>query len=76
MEAYSLMRNMGAINADEIRAKENINPIGGLAGSMYWRPLNMGDAAKKQEAPAKPKEPAPEEEPEEKPEEKKLRAVK
>jgi HK97 family phage portal protein len=76
MEAYKLMRDVGAINADEIRAKENINPIGGLAGSMYWRPLNMGDAAKKQEAPAKPKEPTKEEEPEEKPEEKKLRAVK
>ena len=76
MEAYSLMRNMGAINADEIRAKENLKPIGGRAGSLYWKPLNMGDASKKEEVPAKPKEPAQEEEPEEKPEEKKLRAVK
>ena len=44
MEGYAAMRNVGAINADEIRAKENDNPIGGLAGEMYWRPLNMGDA--------------------------------
>ena len=48
MEAYSLMRNVGAISADEIRAKENMNPIGGLAGEMYWKPLNMGDADKEE----------------------------
>jgi len=39
------MRNAGAINGDEIRGLENMNPIGGLAGEMYWRPLNMGDAS-------------------------------
>ena len=44
MEGYAAMRNAGAINADEIRAKENMNPIGGKAGATYWRPLNMGDA--------------------------------
>ena len=44
MEAYAVMRNVGAINADEIRAKENMNPIGGRAGSQFWKPLNMGDA--------------------------------
>jgi len=44
MEGYGLMRNVGAINADEIRAKENMNPIGGKAGTTYWKPLNMGDA--------------------------------
>ena len=67
MEGYAAMRNVGAINADEIRAKENDNPIGGLAGEMYWRPLNMGDAGEAVEAaevePAVPDEPdEPEEE--------------
>jgi hypothetical protein len=32
-------------NADELRALEDEQPIGGLAGESYWRPLNMGDAA-------------------------------
>ncbi len=45
MEAHAALRNVGGINADEIRAKENMNPIGDLAGEMYWRPLNMGDAS-------------------------------
>lgn len=45
MEGYAIMRNVGAINADEIRAKENMNPIGGRAGELYWKPLNMGDAS-------------------------------
>lgn len=44
MEGYAVLRNVGAINADEIRAKENMNPIGGRAGTTYWKPLNMGDA--------------------------------
>ncbi len=60
MEAHAVLRNVGGINADEIRAKENMNPIGDLAGEMYWRPLNMGDAS---EAVAVP--PAVTEEPEE-----------
>lgn len=44
MKGYAVMRNIGGINADEIRAKENMNPIGGRAGELYWKPLNMGDA--------------------------------
>ncbi len=68
MEAHAVLRNVGGINADEIRAKENMNPIGDLAGEMYWRPLNMGDAS---EAVAVP--PAVTEEPEE--EENNIRAV-
>jgi len=51
MQAYSLMRNVGAINADEIRALENLNPIGGNAGTVYWKPLNMGDANAEEVAP-------------------------
>jgi len=62
MEAYAAMRNVGAINADEIRAKENLNPIGDLAGQMYWRPLNMGDAGEAVAvAPAVTEEPEEEE---------------
>ena len=64
-EGYATMRNIGAISADEIRARENENPIGGLAGEMYWRPLNMGDAnepVEVVEAPAVSDEPEEEEE--------------
>lgn len=43
--AYNIARNMGTLNADEIRAKENMNPEPGGAGATYWRPLNMTDAA-------------------------------
>ena len=49
MKAYATMRQVGAINADEIRQKENMNPIGGRAGEVYWMPLNMQDAG--EEAP-------------------------
>lgn len=70
MEAYAAMRNIGAINADEIRAKENMNPIGGLAGETYWKPLNMGDADKEE----KPPEPKKEEPPAE--DDKKLKVIK
>lgn len=41
MEAYWLQRQMGMINADELRAKENKPDIGGAAGTEYWRPSNM-----------------------------------
>ena len=63
MEAYAALRNVGAINADEIRAKENMNPIGDLAGEMYWRPLNMGDAGEAVVIPeaGEPEEPEGEE---------------
>lgn len=56
MEAYAVMRNIGAINADEIREKENMNPIGGRAGQLYWKPLNMGDASSEdaEQEPAAP----------------------
>lgn len=42
MEAYWLQRQMGLANADELRSRENLNNIGGAAGSEYWRPSNMG----------------------------------
>lgn len=40
-EAYKAAREAGAMNADEIRKRENMSPIGGAAGSEYWRPANM-----------------------------------
>jgi len=43
-ESFALMRQNGALNADEWRAKVNDNPIGGKAGSVYWMPLNVVDA--------------------------------
>ncbi len=41
MEGYQVLRNIGAISADEIRERENMNEIGGKAGAEYWRPVNM-----------------------------------
>ncbi|WP_127104360.1 phage portal protein [Pararhodobacter zhoushanensis] len=45
MEAYWLQRQMGMVSADELRQRDNIKPIGGAAGTTYWRPGNMVDAA-------------------------------
>lgn len=44
-EVYSIRRNIGMANADELRALEDEPPIGGTAGTTYWQPLNMTDAA-------------------------------
>lgn len=44
-EVYQIRRNIGMSNADELRALEDENPIGGVAGTTYWKPLNVGDAA-------------------------------
>jgi HK97 family phage portal protein len=44
-EVYQIRRNIGMSNADELRALEDENPIGSAAGTTYWQPLNMGDAA-------------------------------
>ena len=66
-QAYAIMRQNGALSADEWRSLENMNPLGGRAGEIIWMPLNMTDAREKPE-PIESKEPAikePEEEPEE-----------
>jgi HK97 family phage portal protein len=42
---YQTMRNMGVLNADDIRELENMNPLPNGQGKTYWVPLNMGDAA-------------------------------
>ena len=44
-EAYATARNIGAANADEIRARENENAIEDGSGQDYWRPMNMARAS-------------------------------
>lgn len=44
MEALWLQRQMGTLNANEIRRMQNDKDIPGAAGSEYWRPGNMGVA--------------------------------
>ena len=63
MKGYNLMRQIGAITADEIRQKENMNPLGGRAGEVVWMPINMQDA---REEPPEPtgQEQVPGQEPE------------
>lgn len=51
--AYAIGRNNGWLNADEIREMENMNPIPGGAGQVYWQPMNV------QELGAAPPEPEP-----------------
>lgn len=40
-DAYAIARNNGWMNADEIRARENMNPMPGDIGKIYLQPLNM-----------------------------------
>ena len=65
-QAYATARQNGIMNADEWRAKENMNPIKDKeVGGMYWMPLNMTDASQAGEVEpieGKPFEGEPEEE--------------
>ena len=54
MEAYWLQRQMGMVSANELRQRDNQNPIPGAAGSEYWRPANMALAGTPPAAPAMP----------------------
>lgn len=40
MTGYQIAKFAGWMNADEIRAKENMNPIPDGQGQVYWRPSN------------------------------------
>ena len=40
-QAYQVARQNGWLNADEIRERENLNPIADDSGAVYWRPANM-----------------------------------
>jgi HK97 family phage portal protein len=44
MESYWLQRQMGMVNADELRLRENLSRLPGAAGNEYWRPSNMAIA--------------------------------
>lgn len=44
-EAYNLARNAGWMNADEIRERENMNPLPDGQGQIYLIPLNMMPAS-------------------------------
>lgn len=46
-EAYAIGRNWGWLNADEIRDKENMNPLPDGKGAVYLQPLNMAEAGTK-----------------------------
>jgi HK97 family phage portal protein len=51
------MRQNGALNADEWRALDNLNPIPSGKGKIYWQPVNMQELGKEptpQPAPALP----------------------
>lgn len=52
-EAYAMGRQWGWINVNEIRALENMNPIG-PAGDRYIEPLNMVEAGADREAMRNP----------------------
>lgn len=55
MEAYWLQRQMGVVNANDLRRRENENDLPGDAGTEYWRPANMAIAGTPAAAP-KPQE--------------------
>ena len=43
--AYATARQNGWLNGDEIRELEDLNPIDGGAGSVFWMPANMQPAS-------------------------------
>ncbi len=51
MEAYWLQRQMGMVNGNELRQRDNLSTIEGAAGSAYWRPATMVDADAPSAAP-------------------------
>jgi HK97 family phage portal protein len=54
-EAYYSARNGGWMNANEIRYRQNMNPIDDeRAGNVYWMPKNMSDATKEEVVKAAP----------------------
>lgn len=54
-DAYAVARNWGWLNVDEIRERENMNPLPGGKGKIYLQPLNMTEAGK----PPPPAQPSP-----------------
>lgn len=60
--AYSIGRQNGWLSADEIRAKENENPLPDGIGEQYWQPMNMGVMGEEPPEPTPAAEPEDEEE--------------
>jgi HK97 family phage portal protein len=56
-DSYRVAREWGWLNADEIRAFDNMAPLPDGKGQIYLQPLNMAEAGKK---PLPPPEPKPE----------------
>jgi HK97 family phage portal protein len=55
-DAYAVARNWGWLSADDIRKRENLNPLPAGTGDVYLQPLNMAPAGTdvtKLEKPAK-----------------------
>lgn len=59
---YKTLRDMGVLNADEIREAENMNPLPDGQGKVYLVPLNMVSAEKLTTSPAPAPSPDPEDE--------------
>lgn len=62
-KAYATGVQWGWLNRDEVRDRENLNPIPGGVGEIYWQPLNMVPLGQEPEpepepaaAPAQPDE--------------------
>jgi len=53
-EAYSVGRNNGFLNVDEIRARENLNPLPEGKGQIFLEPLNMKPVGEEDPAQADP----------------------
>ena len=51
-EAYAIGRQNGWLSADDIRERENMNPLPNGAGMTYLEPLNMTTSGQPKEAPA------------------------
>lgn len=58
-DAYRAGKEIGVLNTNEIRQRENMNPIEGDAGTEYWRPSNMGIAGEPPEPALAPPPAAP-----------------
>jgi HK97 family phage portal protein len=57
---YREMFNIGAVSIDEIRERENLNPIGAAnGGDVHWVPLNMAPSDLAMQPKPEPAPPAP-----------------
>ena len=56
--AYNIGRNAGFLSVDDIREKENMNPLPAGRGDIYLEPLNMKQAGTADPSPAEPDAPS------------------